>query len=313
MTKPHDPFPNRNCRPYLSDGGLETTLFFVEGVELPCFAAFLMLDQPGGMQWLRDYYHRYIDLAESHGTGFVLESVTWRASQDWGDQLGYDEAAMDRVNRTSIGLLHEIREQRESPTTQMPVSGCLGPRGDGYSGEAAMSADEAAEYHLPQIRSLRDGGADLVTAMTIPSMREAHGIAEAASALSVPSVISFTVETDGRLPDGTSLDEAIAWLDAETSAPPVHYMLNCAHPTHFADQLASGNSWTRRIGGLRANASSLSHAELDESSELDTGDPADLASRYRALLEQMPQLHVLGGCCGTDERHLAAIAEACLR
>jgi len=298
-------------RPFLTDGGQETTLVFHEGVDLPCFAAFPLLESPGGRDWFRAYYGRYIDIAERYGTGFVLESATWRANRDWGTRLGYDTAGLERANRAAIGLLHEIRERRESPATPMLVSGCVGPRGDGYVPGAAMGADEAAAYHAPQIRILRDAGADLITAMTMTSLAEALGIAEAAASLGVPAVVSLTVETDGRLPDGHDLGEAINAIDSAAAVAPDYYMINCAHPVHFADRIDPGADWSRRLGGLRANASIRSHAELDESPDLDPGDPFDLGTRYRELRDLLPALRVLGGCCGTDERHLAAICEAC--
>ncbi len=312
MIHPRYRLPHQTGRPFLTDGGQETTLVFHEGVDLPCFAAFVLLDSPAGRDWFRAYYDRYIDLAERYRAGFVLESATWRANLDWGARLGYDAPALDRANRAAIGLLHEIRERRESPETPMLVSGCVGPRGDGYAADAAMGADEAAAYHSAQIRTLRDSGVDFVTAMTMTSLAEALGVAEAAASLGVPAVISLTVETDGRLPDGHELREVVAAIDAGASAPPAYYMLNCAHPTHFADRLDPLAGWTGRIGGLRANASSRSHAELDESPDLDPGDPRDLGARYRGLRDLLPNLRVLGGCCGTDERHLAAISEACL-
>ncbi|MFN0128215.1 MAG: homocysteine S-methyltransferase family protein [Verrucomicrobiales bacterium] len=304
LTRPID-------RPYLTDGGQETTLVFHEGVDLPCFAAFPLLESSHGRDWFRAYYDRYIDLAERFRTGFVLESATWRANRDWGARLGYDASGLERANRAAIGLLHEIRERRESPEIPMLVSGCVGPRGDGYAAGTAMSADEAAAYHLAQIRSLHDAGADLITAMTMTSLPEARGVAEAAASLGVPAVVSFTVETDGRLPDGHHLRHAITTIDTTASVPPVYYMINCAHPTHFAGRLDPRAEWTRRLGGLRANASCRSHAELDASPDLDIGDPRALGAQYRALRDQLPALHVLGGCCGTDERHLAAIGKAC--
>jgi homocysteine S-methyltransferase len=312
MTDPSTAVSSLLDRPYLTDGGQETTLVFHEGVDLPCFAAFPLLESPEWQDWFRAYYDRYIDLAERYRTGFILESATWRANRDWGARLGYGAAGLERANRAAIGLLHEVRERRESPEIPMLVSGCVGPRGDGYNPGVAMGADEAAAYHAPQIRVLRDAGADLVTAMTMASLSEALGVAEAAASLGVAAVISLTVETDGRLPDGHDLCEAIETIDETASAAPLHFMINCAHPTHFASRLDRDAEWSGRIGGLRANASCRSHAELDESPDLDIGDPRDLGARYRDLRGLLSGLRVLGGCCGTDERHLAAICEACI-
>jgi homocysteine S-methyltransferase len=126
----------------------------------------------------------------------------------------------------------------------------------------------------------------------------------------IPAAVSFTVETDGRLPTGQPLHEAIDQVDAETSSGAAYFMVNCAHPTHFADALEYDGAWRQRLVGLRANASSKSHAELDESTELDEGDPQDLGARHAALRDRLPNVTVLGGCCGTDARHVAAICAA---
>jgi S-methylmethionine-dependent homocysteine/selenocysteine methylase len=122
---------------------------------------------------------------------------------------------------------------------------------------------------------------------------------------------SFTVDTDGRLPTGQTLGDAVAEVDAATGGAPAYYMINCAHPTHFDGALAARARWVDRMRGLRANASTRSHAELNESTELDVGNPAELGAQYAALRRRLPRLNVMGGCCGTDDRHMAAIAEAC--
>jgi len=296
-------------RVFLTDGGLETTLIFDCGLELPLFAAFPLLDDANGRATLRDYFGRYIATAREQGTGFLLDTPTWRANADWGAQLGYDAAAMDRVNRDAVAFARELREQAGGAPEPILISGVIGPRGDGYRADAQMTAMEAEAYHAPQARSLA-AGADLVAAITMTYADEAIGIARAAARAGVPVAISFTVETDGRLPSGQALGEAIEQVDAETLAAPAHYMVNCAHPSHFAGVLAEGGAWRDRIAGLRANASVKSHAELDAASELDAGDPAQLAEDYAALRSQLRNVSVLGGCCGTDERHVAAVGAA---
>jgi homocysteine S-methyltransferase len=296
-------------RVFLTDGGLETTLIFARGLELPLFAAFPLLDDANGRATLRDYFGRYIATAREQGTGFLLDTPTWRANADWGAQLGYEAAAMDRVNRDAVAFARELREQAGGAPEPILISGVIGPRGDGYRADAQMTAMEAEAYHAPQARSLA-AGADLVAAITMTYADEAIGIARAAARAGVPVAISFTVETDGRLPSGQALGEAIEQVDAETLAAPAHYMVNCAHPSHFAGVLAEGGAWRDRIAGLRANASVKSHAELDAASELDAGDPAELAEDYAALRSQLRNVSVLGGCCGTDERHVAAVGAA---
>jgi homocysteine S-methyltransferase len=175
-----------------------------------------------------------------------------------------------------------------------------------------MTVDEAKDYHAPQIEAFCEAGADLVSAITKNYTEEAIGIANAARTLGTPVGISFTVETDGRLASGESLQSAIERTDEVTASTPIYYMINCAHSTHFEPVLTDGATWTSRIRGLRANASQKSHAELDEAVELDPGDPVDLGRRYHELRGQLRNLSVLGGCCGTDHRHIVAICDACL-
>jgi len=298
--------PSESDRIYYTDGGMETTFIFHDGLDLPEFASFPLLDTDEGRGRLRDYYRPYLAIAAEQGAGFVMEAPTWRANPDWGAKLGYDAADLDRVNREAIPFMHQIAA--ESGVDEVVVSGAVGPRGDGYVIAAAMTAAEAAAYHAPQIRSLAAAGSDLVTAFTLNYVEEAIGIALAAVEAGVPAVISFTVETDGRLPSGEALGLAIERVDTEAPGAVAYFMINCAHPVHFEDALETDAPWLTRIRGLRANASTKSHAELDAATELDPGDPEDLAMRYAALLSQVPEMNVLGGCCGTDQRHVAAIA-----
>ena len=294
---------------FITDGGMETTLIFHHGLDLPHFAAFVLLDDGDGIEALRRYYAPYIEIAREHGVGIVLDTPTWRANSDWGTQLGYSAEALADANRRGVELLAELRAEVGEPPPFV-ISGCVGPRGDGYRVDDEMSAEEAEGYHRPQISTFADANADLVTGLTMTYAGEAVGIVRAARSVGMPAVISFTVETDGRLPSGQSLAGAIAEVDAQTDGAPPYFMINCAHPTHFAAVLDRSGSLVDRVRGLRANASTKSHAELDESDELDAGDPLDLALRYRALREPLPNLNVVGGCCGTDERHVTEICRA---
>lgn len=297
---------------FLTDGGIETTLIFDEGIALPEFAAFVLLDDPAGRDTLARYYRRYLDIAAgAPGAGFILESPTWRASSEWGAKVGYDAVALRRVNADAIGLMTTLRDEYVKRIVgPIVVSGCHGPRGDGYVAGQPMTGNDAMHYHAPQATALAAAGADMLTAITMTTSGEAIGVARASAAVGLPCVISFTVETDGRLPSGESLRDAIEHTDDETDDAPGYYMVNCAHPTHFEFVLRAGDAWTQRIGGLRANASRKSHAELDAATELDAGDPQDLGERYRRLRTPLPRLNVLGGCCGTDHRHVAAICAA---
>jgi S-methylmethionine-dependent homocysteine/selenocysteine methylase len=295
---------------FLTDGGIETTLVFHDGLDLPYFAAFDLLKHEAGRQALYRYFRTHASIARDHGVGFILESATWRASSDWGAKLGYSKEALADVNRQAIAMLEEIRA--EYAGTPMVISGCVGPRGDGYDPAQVMSEGEAQAYHAAQIRTFAATAADMVTAITMSNIPEAIGVTRAARAAGMPAVISFTVETDGTLPTGDSLKEAIERVDATTDRGPAYYMINCAHPSHFEGALAAGEPWVKRLGGLRANASAKSHVELDAAEELDDGNPEELAGQYRALRDKLPRLTVLGGCCGTDQRHIAAIVSACL-
>ena len=295
---------------FLTDGGIETSLIFHRGLDLPDFAAFVLLEDEKGIAELRRYYEPYLALARERGVGFVLESPTWRSSSRWGEGLGYSAERLDQVNRRGIELMRELRDEADAPGTSFVISGCVGPQGDGYSPEELLTAEEAQRYHAPQIGSFAAAGVDMVTAITMTYPEEAIGFARAAVEAGIPSAVSFTVETDGRLPNGESLGEAIERTDDATDAAPAYYMINCAHPTHFDEVLDGAGEWVRRIRGLRANASTLSHAELDEADELDDGDPEDLGDRYAQLTEKLPALTVVGGCCGTDSRHVSAIADA---
>lgn len=291
---------------YLSDGGLETTLLFREGVELPDFAAFPLLDTDEGRSRVAGYFMPYFDLAEAAGTGFVLDTPTWRANPDWGQRLGYDAAALAAANRRSVQYVRELAGTR--PLVPMVLNGVIGPRGDGYAPRELMSAEESAAYHALQTDALADAGAQMVSALTMTYTAEAIGVVRAATTVGVPVVVSFTVETDGRLPSGQSLGEAVREVDDATAGAAVYFMVNCAHPVHFLPVLEEAGSWLDRVKGVRANSSTKSHAELDEATELDRGDVPGLARHYAELRRVLPDLRVVGGCCGTDEGHVAAIA-----
>jgi S-methylmethionine-dependent homocysteine/selenocysteine methylase len=275
------------------------------------FASFTLMESDKGRSALLAYFDRYVPLAVERNIGFILETPTWRANPDWGAKLGYDATRLSEINRASIELMNEVRAKYETPHTPLVISGCIGPRGDGYDPATLMSPGAAEDYHAWQVRVFREAGADLITAMTMTNIPEAIGVARAAEAAGIQSVISFTVETDGRLPTGDELGGAIEAVDADTNGSPAYYMINCAHPTHFADALNTSSAWVNRVRGLRANASRQSHAELDNAADLDSGNPTELGANYADLLRRLPHINVLGGCCGTDHRHIDSIAQAC--
>ncbi len=271
-----------------------------------------LLKDNKGEAALRKYFRTHAAIARDYEVGFILEAPTWRANPDWFIKLGYADGAVAEVNRQSIALLQDIRSEFENDKTPMVISGCIGPRGDGYIPASAMSAADAQRYHMQQISAFSDTVADMVTAITMNYVEEAIGITRAARSVSMPVAISFTVETDGTLPTGQTLKAAIEQVDEATDGAPVYYMINCAHPTHFESTLAVGEPWLERIRGLRANASTKSHAELNESTELDEGNPQELGCQHRQLLSRLKNLNVLGGCCGTDHRHVEEICKSVL-
>lgn len=289
----------------LTDGGIETVLLFKEGFDLPCFAAFPLLEQEAGRAALRRYFEPFLDTAQQLGLPFVLDTATWRANPDWGAQLGYDLDALATVNRDAVRFARELAEGR----TQVMINGSVGPRGDGYVVGDQMTAEQATEYHAWQIGVLREAAVERITALTLSYPEEAVGVVRAAATLGVPVVAGFTVETDGRLPTGASVAEAIDQVDEATGGAAEFFIINCAHPTHIAAGIDDARA-NERVGGLRVNASALSHAELDEAEELDDGDPALLARDNAALRDELPSIQLLGGCCGTDHRHVAAIIAA---
>jgi len=298
---------------FLTDGGIETTLIFLEGQDLPHFAAFHLFRTPEGEGTLRKYFRAYAELAQKYRSGLLLETATWRASADWGDKLGYTSDALAEANKKSVRLLEEIRDEYETPRTPIVISGCVGPRGDGYVPSNTMSDKQAEDYHSLQVETFAGTAADLVTAITMNYAEEAVGLARAARNATLPVVISFTVETDGKLPTGQSLGDAIQQVDDATAGYPAYFMINCAHPSHFSSVIGGDDAWLERIRGLRANASTMSHAELNEAPELDAGNAAELGRDYAALKrQQLKSLNVFGGCCGTDHRHVEQIALACL-
>lgn len=298
-------------RPFITDAGMETSLIFHHGLDLPCFAAFPLLLSGEGRAHLRRYMLPFLETARARELGFVLDTPTWRANSDWGAKLGYSPRNLADINREAVAWAETLREEFGGEESRILIEGAIGPRGDGYRVETRMTASEAQAYHAPQVEAFRDGGADLVAAFTMNYPEEAIGVAQAAAEADIPCVISFTVETDGRLASGDTLRDAIVRVDRETGGAPAYFMINCAHPTHFDASLDEDAGWMLRIRGVRANASAKSHAELDDSTELDAGDPVDLGRRYAALRSRLPGLSVFGGCCGTDHRHVAAICDAC--
>lgn len=296
---------------FVTDGGLETDLIFHDGYTLPQNASYVLLDDAAGIARLTRYFEDYLAIADEHSLGVVLETATWRANSDWAAKIGTAPSKLAELNRKGVEMLVSLRDRRAADAGPFVVSGCLGPRSDAYQPTEIMTPREAEDYHAVQINTFRDTDADMICAMTLTNIPEALGIVRAAQAAQMPVVVSFTVETDGRLPTGPTLREAIQQVDGETDAAAAYFMINCAHPTHFDQVLEPGERWTERIGALRANSSAKSHAELNDSPTIDEGNPIELGTQYQTLVRQFPHFRVLGGCCGTDHRHIREIAAAC--
>lgn len=296
---------------FLTDAGLETDLIFNHGIDIPAFAAHTLLAGDEGREALRRYFSAFLELARERRTGFILDSQTWKAHRHWAAELGDTPAGLARANRESIAFIDELREPWLGRVEPILLNAVVGPRGDAYAPEALIGSDQAQTYHAEQMRWLAQTPIDMVTAMTVTQSTEAVGIVKAAAAEGLPVVISFTVETDGALPTGQPLDEAIRYVDWATDEGAAYFMINCAHPEHFENRLDSGD-WSRRIRGIRCNASRCSHAELDACTTLDAGNPEALARSYRRLVERMPWINVVGGCCGSDLRHVRAIVDQLL-
>jgi homocysteine S-methyltransferase len=311
MPKYRNSLPQFGDTLFLTDSGMETSLIYHHGIDLPCFASFDLMKNAEGRAVIDAYYAKHAALAKHKGLGFVLETPTWRANKDWGAKIGYTSSQLAQINRDCVALMEDIRARYETQSSPMPISGNIGPRGDGYKIETKMSVKEACAYHAQQVQTFADSESDFVSGFTMNYTEEAIGIILACELAGIPAVISFTVETDGRMASGETMKEAIEKMDAATGAYTAYYMINCAHPTHFDSAIEAGEHWVQRIKGLRANSSKKSHAELDTSTELDDGNPHELGAQYRALRKKIPGMTVLGGCCGTDIRHVEQICFAC--
>jgi S-methylmethionine-dependent homocysteine/selenocysteine methylase len=304
--------PTNRLPEFITDGGIETHIIFNMGVELPHFSAFPLNDSATGREVIRRYYGDYLPVARAARRGFLFATDSWRASPDWADRLGYDRALLKQNNVTSVALCDELAEEFAAAGVESAIAGVLGPRRDAWQFDAGMTVAEAFDYHSPQVEAFAGTAATSLHAYTLTNTPEAIGIARSAEQAGLPIVLSFTVETNGALPGGKLLGAAIAEVDEATGGYPTYYMINCAHPRHFAREIQSGMPWVGRIGGLRANASTKSHAELDASPEIDIGDIAELADEHAKLMPSLPNLQLIGGCCGTDHRHIKAICTRCL-
>ena len=297
--------PQLGGQGFVTDGGIETDLIHHHGLELPHFAAFPLVRDHEGQAILEEYYRAYAAIAQRAGAGLLLETPTWRANPDWGGRVGYTADELFRANIAAVGALDRFRSQHRETVARVLVGGVVGPRGSGWRRSPQVDADEAADYHRPQIRAFAEAGVDIVSAHTLSDVGEAMGIVRSAREVGVPVAIAFTVEVDGLLITGGSLAEAIGLVDAVT--PPDYFLVNCAHPDHIERAVTVPGAWRDRVVGVMSNASTRSHAQLEAATELDEGDPQLLATAHSRLEQLLPHMRVVGGCCGTDSRHVAAL------
>ena len=309
MARYRNTLPQLSGDLFLMDAGLETDIIFNHGVEIPEFAAHTLLSDPKGREALVNYFREFLALAGATGAGFILGDLTWKAHVHWAKDLGASEADLRQANHDAVAFNSELRDEFSENAKPIVLDAVIGPRGDAYAPEEQIAAHEAEQYHSKQIGWLTETEADMVTALTFTQSDEAIGVVRAARAAELPIVVSFTVETDGNLPTGQPLGAAIQAVDDATEQTAAYFMVNCAHPDHFFHVLGD-EAWTRRIRGIRCNASRKSHAELDQSEVLDDGDPVELGEQYRAIKERLSWLNVFGGCCGSDLRHVTQIAKA---
>jgi S-methylmethionine-dependent homocysteine/selenocysteine methylase len=303
--------PQLNKRDMTCGGGFETWLQYVDGFELRHFCAFELLNDKRGVDCLKDYQRKLVEAAVANKFGVINEGLHYRASRDWGELIGFSREALEEINISGIEFYKDFAREYDSPDTPMLVGGVIGPRGDAYNVGRTPDAAEAEDYHSEQILTFKRAGADIVSALTFSSTEEAIGIARAAKAADIPVVISFFVAKGGKLNGGDTLEEAIKRVDAATENAPAYYMINCTHPTEFEPALTDG-AWTERLGGFMPNAVAMETLELCKLGHLEDGDPEELGGQMATLARRFPHVHVWGGCCGTEGRHIGQITQKVL-
>ncbi|MDX2274422.1 MAG: homocysteine S-methyltransferase family protein [Hyphomonadaceae bacterium] len=293
---------------YLTEGGQETELMYKFGFELPEFAMYPLLDNAEALAAMRGMYQRVLETAAKHQVGVLLGGLDYRASPDWASKLGYSREGLADAQFRCIGFLREAAEPFEGQIPDIKIVGCVGPRGDAYSLNRTITAEEAEDYHAVQIETLKRAGVDLISAMTFNNIEEAVGVARAAAKANMPLTVSFTLDSTHRLKSGPSLKQAIEQTDARAGdARPAFYGVNCSHPVEFEPALEPGD-WIKRVRSLRPNASAKEKVELCKIGHLEDGDPVEFGEQMGDLARRYPHIDVWGGCCGTWERHLDHIA-----
>lgn len=253
---------------------------------------------------LKSLWQGYIDVAKKYGLPLLVTTPTRRANRERVEQAGCSTSIIE----DNMMFLRSIQDHCN---ITMFVGGLMGCKGDAYTGEGALSESEAQVFHQWQANLFLNAGADFLYAGIMPTLPEATGMAQAMSATGLPYIISFTIQKDGRLIDGTAISEAIAYIDNKATVKPLCYMANCVHPSIVSEALLQPFNQTHivfnRFLGIQGNTSPLSYAELDGSLDLRCSDPAQFAVEMLKLRE-ISNIKIFGGCCGTDNRHMEQIA-----
>lgn len=306
---PQAQFPN----PYpgelfLTEGGTETEIMYKHGFELPEFAMFPLLENPIAVTAMRDMFRSQLDVAAEFAMSMLLTGIDYRASPDWGAKLGYSPHGLAQANIQSIEFLRELAGEYNGQIPRTLIGGTIGPRGDAYQLNRTITAAEAEDYHSVQLATLKQAAVDFACAATFNNIPEAVGVARAAKKIGVPLIVSLTVDSSSRLKSGPTVADAIQAIDFEAAdAAPISYLLNCSHPVEFEPALTAG-PWTSRLHGFRPNASKMEKLALCKLGHLEEGDPVELGRLMGGLARRYPHMNVWGGCCGTGDTHLRAIA-----
>jgi S-methylmethionine-dependent homocysteine/selenocysteine methylase len=296
---------------YLTEGGVETEIMYKWGHKLPHFAMFTLLDKPEAMADMKSMFARALEVAATQKTGLVLSSLDYRASPDWAALLGISADGLRDVHFRTVAFMKEVAAPFVEKIPDLVFSGVIGPRGDAYGKGGGITEEEAEDYHTPQLKNLRDAGADMACALTFNNIPEAVGVARAAKAVGIPLGLYFTLNSKGTLGSGPTLKEAVESVEEITQGAPSYYGLNCSHPLEFMESLEDGD-WLKRVRSIRPNAVRMEKVALCKLGHLEDGDPEELGQQMGDIRQKFPQMDILGGCCGTDERHLGEIAKNAL-
>ena len=307
MIQPDFP-PRLDNKFYLTEGGSETEIMYKWGFELPEFEMYPLLDNPQADEIIRNMFRRYFEVAAQHDTGMLLNGHDYRASPDWGAKLGYSPEALRNMQHRVIDFLDGMRAEYADRVSDVYIAACIGPRGDAYGSGGEITADEAEDYHSVQLKNLDGTAADMAVAATFNNVPEAIGVIRAANGAGRPIGVSLTLTPEGRLRSGPGLGEAIETIDEATDGGAAWFGTNCSHPLEFEPALAEQGPWLDRLRYIRPNAARMDKIALCSLGHLEDGDPVELGGQMGEVARRLPRADIIGGCCGTDERHLSEIA-----